>query len=1037
MSDAPAPPPRFRLLGPVVLDDAAGREVAPAGTLPRALVAVLALGPRHPGDVVGVDAIADELWGETGPANVRAALQSQVSRLRRLAGEDAIRLAPGGYRLGAHLHADGVAGALLTDLELAEARIAAAESEEVDDRSALAGLDAADALWRGEPGLDLGDAPVAETLRARAAAARRRLRAVRVRRLIALGEHTAAVDELDGVLAADPYDEAALGAKLDALAAAGRRTEAIAAFAEFRRRLGEDLGLDPSAPLVERHARLLREVDTAAEPATDSSAAASDRSPSALPAPAVGPRVRLGLRAEPNPLLGRDVDVEAVAALLDHGRCVTILGPGGLGKTRLAQAVAGASGAPGVVFAELASVRSADDLDLALAAALGLRETTKTARLAEFTQFVDVGLRVQAALSERPTLLVLDNCEQIVDAAAVRAAELLAAAPALTILATSRSPLAIGAEHVYPLEPLAAGDGTGPAARLFLERAEASRPGLALDPAAVVRLCERLDGLPLAIELAAARVRSLGVGEIESRLADRFRLLSTGDRAAPERHRTLEAVIGWSWDLLPPAERRALARLAWFPDGFALDAAEAVIGDPDAVDLLDGLIRQSLAAISEHPLTGEPRYRMLETVREFGQARSAELGDAEEVAVAIADWAVGFARRRMPMAPLQGDRDQVRMFRELDVELDTLVAVLRAALRRRDARTAAVLAALLFWLWTMRDAHSEVAAFVEPFTAALSGRSLADVPIDEGSAALLLAGVTGLASGIPAGTRALAQLRVLRRRAVPSVPWLRLVTELLSEATTFEDAAERLPELTGSDDPFTAMLGELMSASFAENSGDPDASRRSTLRAQELARRSGDVWALSMLESMLASLAVQDWEPEEAIRRAERARNALLSLGGTPDLQQLDWTIVCALVQAGRLDEARPRIDALLADDRIAGDGLSARQFGLLAAIEVARLDHRVADADLLAHEIIDSLRASRDPRAATWAAIAVSGVVAGAAQDGRLPAELGPWVDHARRRMLAAHRLRPGPVDLPVAGTVLVALGAVELRGGDPARAA
>lgn len=497
MPNAAAGPVRVALLGPVTIEDAAGRAVEPAGAMLRALVTVLVLAPRHEGEVVGVATIVDELWGDAPPRDEKAALQALVSRLRRVSGPF-VRSTPAGYALEL-----GEAG---SDLARARSLLDAAGADESGEAGALERLDAALALWRGEPGADLGDAPVAELLAERAAALRLELLRTRSLARAAAGDHAGALADLAPVLDARPLDESLLHDRIAWLAASGRRAEALAAFAAVRARLAEELGASPSPGLVALNAELLRD-EPPLEAATAGGAARGAGAPSR------GPRVRLGLRAAPNALIGRDDDVRRVEAALEAHRLVTILGTGGLGKTRLAQAVAARSEAPAVVVVELASVRSADDVVLALASTLGIREANANARLSEARR-PDVRARIVEQLAERPTLLVLDNCEQIVDGAAAWAAELLAQVPELRVLTTSRSPLVIGAEQVYPLEPLpsqAPGEGpadAAPAVRLFLERARAARPGAALPAESVARLCERLDGLPLAIELAAARVRS-------------------------------------------------------------------------------------------------------------------------------------------------------------------------------------------------------------------------------------------------------------------------------------------------------------------------------------------------------------------------------------------------------------------------------------------------------------------------------------------------------------------------------------------------
>ncbi|WP_461964342.1 ATP-binding protein [Curtobacterium sp. 24E2] len=341
--------------------------------------------------------------------------------------------------------------------------------------------------------------------------------------------------------------------------------------------------------------------------------------------------------------VGREeADLAAVSDLLSAGRLVTILGAGGLGKTRLAQAVAaGLPPTQGVVVVELAPLASADDIVPALGALLGIAEFRSTRSLRDAVA-ADLRTRVVRALADGPTVLVLDNCEHLVAEVAAFAADLLATVPALRILTTSRAPLAIAGEVVAPLAPLPV-EADGAAVRLFTERARAARPGAVLPVDTVRRICTRLDGSPLAIELAAARIRGMSADEIERRLDDRFALLRGGDRSAPERHRTLLAVIEWSWRLLDDGAQDLLTRLALFPDGLAVDAVEAVAAPDrraDALDDLAELVEQSLVQLVEHE--GEPvRYRLLETVREFGAARLGDRGATEAVRAAMIGWGRG------------------------------------------------------------------------------------------------------------------------------------------------------------------------------------------------------------------------------------------------------------------------------------------------------------------------------------------------------------------------------------------------------------
>ncbi len=371
-------------------------------------------------------------------------------------------------------------------------------------------------------------------------------RVILARALSRTGNHADALPVLEAVEQLD--DEALIADLLRSEAAVRGPGAALERYERYRRDLRDRLGASPGERLQRAHRDLL-----------------------ALDAP----QQRKGVRYDATPLLGRDGDVAALQGLLSSSRVVSIVGPGGLGKTRLAHVLARGATQPVVHVVELVGVTAAEDVVAEVGSVLGVRDSISARRTLTPEQRADVRARVAQRLAQAPSLLVLDNCEHLVAAVAELVAFLISTTADLQILTTTRAPLAISAERVYLLGELETDD----AARLFRERAHAARPGAQLTPDVVRRIVTRLDGLPLAIELAAAKVRAMAVEEIDRRLEDRFALLQGGDRSAPDRHRTLLAVIDWSWNLLREDERRALRRLALFDDGFTLEAADAVLGD--------------------------------------------------------------------------------------------------------------------------------------------------------------------------------------------------------------------------------------------------------------------------------------------------------------------------------------------------------------------------------------------------------------------------------------------------------------------------
>ncbi|WP_456156721.1 AfsR/SARP family transcriptional regulator [Streptomyces tendae] len=698
---------RYRILGTTQVLRPDGTAVPLGGARLRALLTVLAL---RAGRAVPTGLLVEEVWDGDPPADAPGALQALVGRLRRALGADSVASADGGYRLAAapddvDLHRfDRLAG---------EGARALADG---DPAKAAVVLDDALALWRGPVLADLPDR-TAEAARWET----RHFEALRARHTAALdlGQAEHALPELTALCDGHPLDEPLQALRLRALRDTGRTAEALAAYESVRRVLADRLGTDPGPELRALHGGLLAPADPVTPVPADAppgTRTPGTRGPAAAPAPE-GFRPRGNLRARLTSFVGRDGDVETLRADLATTRLVTLLGPGGAGKTRLSQEAAEGAGdtaRDGVWLAELAPVDDPADVPEAVLTAVGARETVLYRAGAEEMRAVTASEGQDTAVERlvehcgrRRMLIVLDNCEHVVDAAARLTEELLARCPHLTVLATSREPLGVRGESLRPVEPL-----SEPAAlRLLADRGAAARPGFRVDAdeetaAACAEICRRLDGLPLAIELAAARLRMLTPRQIADRLDDRFRLLTSGSRTVLPRQQTLRAVVDWSWDLLDADEREVLGRLSVFAGGCDLAAAEAVCG-PAALDALGSLVDKSLvvAAPVTDRLTGDGmRYRLLETVAEYAGERLDEIGGRAAAARAHLTYYRELARTTDPL--LRGPR-QLAAIERLEREYENLRTALRHAVAERDEQEALCLALSLVWYWQMRDLRVE------------------------------------------------------------------------------------------------------------------------------------------------------------------------------------------------------------------------------------------------------------------------------------------------------------------------------------------
>jgi predicted ATPase/class 3 adenylate cyclase len=658
----------YRVLGPIEVVGEAGTPVPLASARQRLLLALLL---ARPGQVVSADELVDGLWGAHPPADPRAALQSHVSRLRQRLGPSApLETTPTGYSLGA---SDRV------DATRFERLISEARRLPGDPEAALARWDAALTLWRGRAFLDVADHPGIQPNAIRLEGLRVEAAEARVETLLALGRVTDAVVAAETLAVEEPFRERPVELRMRALAAGGRYVEALRVYDTFRRTLADEIGLDPSPELRALEGEILRHE----RPAPTSPV---PRAPAAVVRPAT-------LVPPPDAFLGRDTEMATLGDLLGRTRLVTITGPGGVGKTRLALHVleAVADRYPdGIWCCDLASVGAGQPVADVVASTLRLDRragTTTEERIVEF-------------LAAKRALLLLDNCEHVLDGVAALVEAVLPGTTGVQVLTTSREPLTVPGERRYPLDPLPVPDqaeAATPAVALFADRANAANPRFHLDEEnlpAVCELCRQLDGLPLAIELAAARVAARTVSEIAAEVGERLGELPGGRRRVA-RHRSIHALVEWSYELLAPSDQRLFEQLAVFAGGCTAAAAAAIAPDGDpalVVDQLSRLVDQSL--VVTRPQRDTTRYVLLESIRAYAEHRLRQRGAHADTRARHAGWFVTLAEEAD--AGLRGP-DEPRWVARLDQELANLRAAHEGLLARGDADGALRLSAALFW----------------------------------------------------------------------------------------------------------------------------------------------------------------------------------------------------------------------------------------------------------------------------------------------------------------------------------------------------
>jgi predicted ATPase/DNA-binding SARP family transcriptional activator len=813
-------------------------------------------------------------------------LQSLISRLRkalRAAGIDdaLLQSQPSGYRL-TEADVDAHRFAALAEVGRAELRAGRAADGAMTLRAALA-------LFRGGPLAGIGEAPFATPAVARLTEARLTAIEDRISAELVLGRHSDVLPELDELCAAHPLREPLAALRLRALSGAGRQADALAGYAAIRQELADELGVDPSPELQQVHLALLR---GGTEPARSAVALAAPPKPVAT--------LRGASPARLTSFIGRDSELATALDLLGTSRLVCLVGPGGAGKTRLATELARGivdRDAVSVWFAELAPIRDASDLAESLLGALGIREV----RIIE-NAATSVGPRTPLSrlvehFTGGPAVLVLDNCEHLIDAAATLAETLLGSCPELRVLATSREPLAITGEALYWVGPLDLPEEHATpeqatqtsAVRLFVDRAMAVRPGFTLDATvlpSVAEICHRLDGMPLALELAAARLRSMSPQEVAERLDDRFALFTGGNRTALPRHRTLRGVVEWSWDLLTDAEATLARRLSMFAGGVTVDSAIGVCAGADlpAVEvpyLLASLVEKSLLE-AKTDTDGSSRYRMLETVRAYGQEKLAESGEADTAMTAFVEH---FARLVTEHEPILRTRNQLDAMAVLAADHDNIGAMLRGAAARGDHALVGDLVLSMIWYWIMTGRPGEGMTW---------GKLALEAQPDEPTprlAALRLLNLMSTFEEQPVNDELIKivddTLELLDEQAMVDYPVASFLQPMLMMFLGRpEEAMTSARRLASHPDPWARGFSRLCVCFIAENNGDADSAAEALADALEALREIGERWALCFALSMDGSLRTLRGDYAGAIRAHEEALAMAAELGSSDDALQ-------------------------------------------------------------------------------------------------------------------------------------------------------
>ena len=935
----------------------------------RGLLIALALEPGH---AVPKATLVDWIWGERPPSEAANALQRLVSRLRKALPEGLVEGQTDGYRL--RVEPD--------DVDAVRFERLVGQARHAEDPRRVRLLREALALWRGAAMQDVGltdsaafDAAVTRLEGLRLTAMEDRFDAE-----ISLGHGVELVPELTDLVAAHPVRERLVAALMRALVAAGRDTEALLVYQRTREALADALGVDPSPELSALHVALLRGELGRREESR-----------------------KTNLRAELTSFVGKDADVAAVRELIAEHRLTTVIGPGGSGKTRLATETARSllGDLPdGAWLVELASIGASDDVAQSTLAALGLRDA-----LLGGAPNADPMDRLIAAIRERAALLILDNCEHVIESAAAFAHRVLGECKRLRVLATSREPLGITGEALWLVEPLALPEGdaspgeieSSPAVQLLRDRASAVRKDLATDARTLsnmVRVCRALDGMPLAIELAAARLRTMSLDQLASRLDDRFRLLTGGSRTALPRHRTLRAVVDWSWELLTDAERMVLRRLAVFSGGASLDAAERVcVGDgveqEQVLELLTALAEKSLLLTEGD---SAPRYRMLGTIKEYARDRLAEAGESDLARHAHLAYFTGLAEAADPYLRRA---EQLEWLATLEAEHDNISSAMRGALAAGEAHGAMRLAAGAGWYWWLGGHKAEG---IELLIAAASTPGEVSDEVQAWVYALVVMFMTdGPGDQYQAEEWIHKAYRFSQRsqRRHPALGFVAALERMLQGPDAFLPAFEPLLD---DEDPWVRALARLqlgkMRIMLGQDGRDADAYLEMALAEF---RALGERWGISFALTELADRIATRGEFAGACEYYDQAIAVVTEVGAIEDVirmrsrqGQLYWLLgdeessAAAMAEAQRYAERVAWSSALaelaLAKAKLArwgGDAEEAyRQLGVAATMlgdEAEQANIRAVTHDLLGY-LADDLGEAREHRVAAFQAASEAG---------------------------------------------------------------